>query len=142
MKKIIFSIIAIISFAITSLAQVVEITANGPVTFCTGGTVQLTGSVSPSGIYQYQWLKDNLNISGQNALSYVPTSSGVFALKVTALNGSVFISNLITVTINPLPPSPVVTYNSPAIICGGSPIILSDNLSTNVSYQWFFNNNP
>jgi hypothetical protein len=142
MKKIIFSIIAIISFAITSLAQVVEITANGPVTFCTGGTVQLTGSVSPSGIYQYQWLKDNVNISGQNALIYVPTSSGVFALKVTALNGSVFISNLITVTINPLPPSPVVTYNSPAIICGGSPIILSDNSSTNVSYQWFFNNNP
>ncbi|WP_353084463.1 discoidin domain-containing protein [Flavobacterium sp.] len=41
-----------------------------------------------------------------------------------------------------MPPSPVVTYNSPAIICGGSPIILSDNLSTNVSYQWFFNNNP
>jgi hypothetical protein len=142
MKKIIFSIIAIISFAITSLAQVVEINANGPVTFCTGGTVQLTGSVSPSGIYQYQWLKDNVNISGQNALSYVPSSSGVFALKVTALNGSIFISNLITVTINPLPPSPVVTYNSPAIICGGSPIILSDNLSTNVSYQWFFNNNP
>ncbi|WP_395655410.1 FG-GAP-like repeat-containing protein [Flavobacterium sp.] len=126
----------------SSLTQVVEITANGPVIFCTGGTVQLTGSVSPSGIYQYQWLKDNVNISGQNAISYSPTSSGVFALKVTALNGSVFISNLITVTINPLPPSPVVTYNSPTIICGGSPIILSDNLSTNVSYQWFFNNDP
>ena len=119
MKKIIFSIIAILGFAITSLAQVVEIVANGPVTFCTGGTVQLTGSVTPSGVYQYQWLKNNVNISGQNALSYAPTTSGVFALKVTALNGSIFISNLITVTINPFPPSPVVTYTSPAIICTG-----------------------
>ena len=142
MKKTIFSIIAILGFAITSLAQVVEIVANGPVTFCTGGTVQLTGSVSPTGVYQYQWIKDNENISGQNALSYAPTTSGVFALKVTALNGSIFISNLITVTINPLPPSPVVTYTSPAIICTGGSISLSDNTSTNVSYQWFFNNNP
>jgi hypothetical protein len=142
MKKTIFSIIAILGFAITSLAQVVEIVANGPVTFCTGGTVQLTGSVTPAGVYQYQWLKNNVNISGQNALSYAPTTSGVFALKVTALNGSIFISNLITVTINPLPPSPVVTYTSPAIICTGGSISLSDNTSTNVSYQWFFNNNP
>ena len=137
MKKTIFSIIAIISFAITSLAQVtVEITANGPVTFCTGGTVQLTGSVSPTGVYQYQWIKDNENISGQNTLSYVPTSSGVYALKVTALNSTVYNSNLITVTINPLPEIPVIAFTSPAIICEGGSISLLDNTSTNASYQW------
>jgi len=46
------------------------------------------------------------------------------------------------VTVNILPAAPSVTYNSPAIICKGGAILLSNTTSTNVTFQWLLNNNP
>ena len=45
-------------------------------------------------------------------------------------------------TVNILPAAPSVTYNSPAIICKGGAILLSNTTSTNVTFQWLLNNNP
>ena len=142
MKKTILSIIAILGFVITTMAQVtVTITANGPTTICSGSSVQLSAVVSPSGVYQYQWIKNGTNITGANSSTYTANTSGNYTLKVTDLNSSIYNSNSITVTVNPLPTAPIVTYNSPAIICNGGSITLSDNTSTNVSYQWYLGNN-
>jgi hypothetical protein len=40
------------------------------------------------------------------------------------------------------PAAPIVTYTSPAVICDGGSLTLTDNLSTNVSYQWYLNDSP
>ena len=143
MKKTILSIISIIGFAITTMAQVTAtISSGGPTTFCTGNNVQLSSTIVPASVYQYQWMKDGNNISGANASSYTASISGSYVLKTTALNSLVYNSNAITVTVNSLPTAPNITYNSPAIICNGGSISLKDNSSTNVSYQWYRNNTP
>lgn len=134
--------VAILGFAITTIAQVtVTITAGGPTTFCIGNNVQLTSNIVPASIYQYQWVESGVDISGANTSTYTANATGSYVLKATALNGNIYNSNVIAVTVNPLPTNPSVTYTSPAIICSGGSINLSDNSSTNVSYQWYLNNN-
>lgn len=116
------------------------ISANGPTTICAGETVLLTSAVAPSGVYQYQWQRNGTNISGANTSSLSVNTSGNYVLRVTDLNSNVYNSNAINVTVNSLPPAPNVTYISPAIICDGESIGMSDNSSTNVSFLWFLNN--
>jgi hypothetical protein len=143
MKKTILSIIAIIGFVITTTAQVtVTISANGSTTFCSGNNVQLTSSISPTDVYQYQWFNNGTNITGANSASYTANTSGVYLLKVTDLSSNIYSSNSINITVNSLPIAPSINYDSPAIICNGGSIDLTDNTSTNVSYQWYFNNSP
>ncbi len=117
------------------------ISASTPTTFCSGGSVQLISAIAPTGVYQYQWIKDGVNISGQNTSSYIANTTGNYSLKVTALNSSVYTSNIVNVTVNPLPTIPEITHASPALICQGSSIKLSCNSSSNVSFQWYLNNN-
>ncbi len=143
MKKVLLTVITILEFVITTMAQVtVTITAGGSTTFCQGNNVQLTSLVVPSGVYQYQWVKNGTSITGANVSSYIADASGTYFLKATDLSSNVYNSDTIIVTVNPLPTQPSITYNSPSIICNGSSINLLDNSSTNVSYQWHFNNNP
>ena len=141
LKSILLTALATISLATATIAQVtVTISANGSTSICSGNSVQLTGTVSPSAVYQYQWVENGVNITGANSTNYNANTSGAYTLKVTDLSSNVYNSNTINVTVNPLPTAPNVTYNSPAIICNGGSLNLADNTSTNVSYQWYFNN--
>lgn len=141
LKSILLTAVATLGLTTATIAQVtVTISANGSTTICSGNSVQLTGVVSPSSVYQYQWVRNGTNISGANGLNHTVNTSGDYFLIVTDLSSNVYNSNTINVTVNSLPPAPNVTYNSPAIICNGGSINLADNNSTNVSYQWQFNN--
>ena len=143
MKKTILSIIATIGFVIAAIGQVnVSISANGPTTFCDGNNVQLTSSILPTSVYQYQWLQNGTNISGANSSSYTANTSGVYVLRVTDLSSNSYNSNSINVIENLLPAAPSIAYNSSAIICNGGSIDLTGNTSTNVSYQWYRNDSP
>lgn len=143
MKKTILSIIATIGFVITTIGQVnISISANGSTTFCDGNNVLLKSSISPTSVYQYQWLKNGTDISGANSSSYTANTSGLYALRVTDLSSNSYNSNSINVIENLLPIAPSITYNSPAIICNGGSINLTGNTSTNVSYQWYRNDSP
>ena len=143
LKSILLTAVAILGLTAATMAQVtVTISANGPTTFCNSGTAQLSSTITPAGIYQYQWIKDGLNIIGANSANYNATSTGIYYLKATSLSNISYNSNTISISVNPLPSTPLLTYNSPAIICNGSSITLSDNSSSNVNYQWYLNNNP
>lgn len=139
-RLLLLTALATFGFAIAAMAQVVvTISANGSTTICSGDSVQLNSVVSPIGVYQYQWVENGINITGANSASYATSTSGAYMLRVTDLSSNVYYSNAISVSVNPLPVTPSVTYNSPAIICNGDSVILYDSLSTNVSYQWYFN---
>lgn len=56
-------------------------TANGPLTFCTGGSVLF--SAAPGNNYTYQWKKNGNNISGANAINYSATKAGTYKVVVT-----------------------------------------------------------
>ncbi len=112
----------------------VSIAAGGPVSFCTGGSVNLTSTAS--GV-TYQWKRDGTNIAGAIASNYTANVAGVYTLEVTSTaNGCKTTSNSITVTINPLP-TPSISPSTTQYLCppAGS-VVLTASPSSGVSYQW------
>ncbi len=75
-----------------------KITANGPVTFCAGGSVTLSAATGTG--YSYQWKKNNVNINGATQSSYIATQSGNYKVKVTDAKGCTKLSGMIKVTVN------------------------------------------
>lgn len=58
------------------------IKANGPLSFCSGGSVVLTSKNSGNTL-KYQWKKNNININGATNKNYTATTAGDYKVKVT-----------------------------------------------------------
>ena len=58
-----------------------QITAGGPTTFCTGGSVELTEAAVAG--CTYQWYKGASPIAGATSLTYTATTSGNYKCRVT-----------------------------------------------------------
>ncbi len=71
-----------------------NLSANGPVTFCQGSNVILSGSVSGA---TYQW---STNVTQQ---TLTVTQTGIYKATVTDANNCSAVSQALTVTVNPLP---------------------------------------
>ncbi len=99
-----------------------SIQANGPTTFCQGGSVTLTASQGDS----YKWS------SGQTTQSITVTTTGSYDATVTS-GGCPATSNAISVTVTPLPNIYTVTGGT---ICSSGTISLTGS-DKNVSYQLF-----
>lgn len=99
------------------------ILANGPISFCSGGSVILTAA--PVTGYTYQWYNNNVLISGATSSSYNVTSSGSFVL-FEMIGGCVDTSNTINITVNPLPNVTISAGGSTAL-CPGATLILNSN---------------
>lgn len=99
------------------------ISAGGPVSFCSGGSVTLTSS-SSSG---------NTWITGATSQSILVDSSGLYS--VTVDDGTcVSTSNSITVTENPLP-VPTVSAGGPTTFCAGGSVTLTSSASSGNSWS-------
>ncbi|MCB9230085.1 MAG: gliding motility-associated C-terminal domain-containing protein [Bacteroidia bacterium] len=86
--------------------------------FCEGTSTVI---LSPgNGFASYTWS------GGETTPSVTVTSSGLYFVSVTDVNGCSAVSNLVTITINPLPAAPVVTA-------------LGTDLTTDpaATYQWY-----
>lgn len=93
------------------------ITANGPVDLCQGESVVLS---APAGYASYLWN------SGQTTQSITVTSSGVYNVVVTdAFGCSSLPSANVTVTVNLIPATPVITASGPLNFCAGDSVTLS-----------------
>jgi hypothetical protein len=108
------------------------ITAGGPTTLCTGGTVVLTASAGTS----YQWKLNGVNISGATSPSFTATSTGNYTVVVSNGNGCSGTSAQTTVTISPNP-TPTITASGSTSICTGGSVVLTS--STGSTYQWKLN---
>ncbi|MBA3648915.1 MAG: T9SS type A sorting domain-containing protein [Chitinophagales bacterium] len=75
-----------------------KISLSGSTNICKGATKLLTASVDVG--YNYQWQKNETNISGAILSTYVATSSGNYACLITDGNGCINTSNTITLTSN------------------------------------------
>jgi hypothetical protein len=73
------------------------ITANGPISFCTGDSVVL--SANSGGGLSYQWKKYSNLIAGATAINYTVKSAGKYKCVVTNSNGCSRASNAITVAV-------------------------------------------
>ena len=107
------------------------ITSGGPLSFCAGGNVVLSSSASTGN----QWYKDGVAISGATVQNYTVTQSGIHTVKVTINGCASAISPGTTVTVNSIPPRPLVTPTSSIIVCEGGTVGLhSSSASGN---QWY-----
>ncbi|MBF9253903.1 gliding motility-associated C-terminal domain-containing protein [Pontibacter sp. 172403-2] len=116
-------------------------------TICYGDTPATLSGLQPAGgqgSYSYQWEKseDGLNftsIAGATSASYSPgmlTTDIWFRRNVsTAGPCAASMSNVIRITVSPLPPAPVA---SNAIVCAGSTATLSiNNAVAGYTYRWY-----
>ena len=120
---------------IVNVAPPASVTAAGPTTFCSPGSVTLNANTGTG--LSYQWRLNSVNISGATSASYVATSGGNYDCTVTNSCGSTT-SNTIAVIVNSLPPASIIA-NGPTAFCTGGSVSLSANTGTGLSYQWKLN---
>ena len=103
---------------------VASITANGPTTFCQGGSVTLVASTGVA----YLWSTNNA-ITQSNTI----TTSGTYSVTVTNSDGCSATSAPVTVTVNALP-IPTITASGPTTFCQGGNVTLTASAGT--AYLW------
>mgnify|MGYP000847460224 FL=1 len=105
------------------------IVANGPVMFCSGGSVMLT---APAGYGGYLWS------NGETTQSITVTVSGSYSVQVTDANGCISDpSNVIVVTVYSPAVPPTIVALGPTTICDGESV----TLSAPAGYAGYFWNN-
>ena len=110
---------------VNALPATPTITAGGPTTFCSGGSVTLTASAGSS----YLWS------TGATTASINVTTAGTYTVQVTNASGCQSAASAgTTVTVNALPSVPVITASGPTTFCSGGSVTLTAPAST--SYLW------
>jgi len=103
------------------------ITANGPTSFCLGGTVTLSSSVGIN--HSYLWS------NGATTQSILVNTSGNYSVQVTDNNGCTSIASApVTVTANVPPAAPSITANGPLTFCQGDNVTLTSSFGS--GYLW------
>ncbi len=110
-----------------------NISASNGTTACTGDTVILNGY----GIgINYQWLNNNLPITGATSNTFFATASGNYSV-ILSFNGQCAdTSNALSVTINPSP-NPSISPSTTQNICSGQTVFFLTNGGG--TYQWYRN---
>ena len=96
------------------------ISADGPTTFCAGGSVTLSTTETYA---TYNWS------NGQHTNSINVNSSGNYYLVGIDNDGCSHTSNTINVTVNPNP-NPLISAGGPTTFCNGGSVVLSSNIAT------------
>ena len=79
----------------------------------------------------YQWMKDGAVIPTETNRTFKARASGTYSAQVTNAAGCSGTSQNVSVTINPIPPQPVITASGNVLTSTSA-----------VSYQWFVDGNP
>ena len=109
------------------------ITASGPTTFCSGGSVVLSGNTGTG--FTYSWRRNGTTISGATSSTYTATQAGSYTRTVTGC-GSSATSSAITVTVSGTGSTPTITANGNTALCTGSSVVLSTASSSGSTYTW------
>jgi hypothetical protein len=110
---------------VNTLPAVPVITAGGPLSFCTGGSVVLTSSSSGN-----QWYKDGVAITGATNTTYTANASGSYTVRTTNAAGCAATSAASAITVNTIPAKPTITRNSGELVSSAA-----------TGNQWFMDGN-
>ena len=111
--------------AVNALPATPTITADGPTTFCTGGSVTLTSSPGTG----YLWS------NGATTSSITVSTAGSYTVRVTNGNGCQSASSVaIIITVNSLPSTPAITASGPKTFCAGGSVTLTSSAGS--TYLW------
>jgi hypothetical protein len=113
-----------ITVTVNGIPTTPTISASGPLTFCTGGSVVLTSSGSTS----YLWS------TGATTQAITATTQGNYIVTVTNAGGCTASSAFTQVLVNPIPTTPTILPPSPITLCSGNSTTLTS--SNSISYVW------
>jgi len=85
-------------------------TAASATTFCSGNSVTINANTGTG--LTYQWLKDGSAITNATNAGYTATATGSYVVRVTNSNSCTASSSSVTVTVNALPATPVITRSN------------------------------
>ncbi len=97
------------------------ISANGPTTFCAGGSVTLSSNYATGNLWSNGATTQSVTISGNETLTVTFTDGNICTSPA---------SSPVTVTVNPLPPAPVISAGGPTTFCQGGSVVLSSNYAS------------
>jgi hypothetical protein len=103
-----------------------SISLNGPSNFCTGGEITLTSNYDSGNIWS--------NASTNKTIS--SAQSGIFSVLQRDANGCESTSDLVTITVHPLPATPAITTLRPVTFCERD----YTTLRSSSAYQYVWSN--
>jgi PKD repeat protein len=112
-----------ITVTVNALPATPVITANGPTTFCTGGSVDLTTATASN----YAWT------GGLQTQTITVNASGSYIVTITDANGCSATANAITVNVSNAPVPTIQTVGNTSL-CAGETVTLTASQSD--SYAW------
>lgn len=106
--------------------------ADGPLTFCAGGTVTLSVDEVPG--VGYQWALDGEDIDGATDPTIVADQAGSYTVVAASSGCSSASSDAVVVAIDALPDAPIVS--GAAAYCAGDSTTLTVEPVPGLTYQW------
>ena len=111
---------ALISVTVNPNPVAPIVTASGPITFCDGGSVDLTSGQATGIVWSSTETTATINL----------TASGAFDVTYTDVNGCFATSTQTIVTVNPIPSAPIIMASGPTTFCDGGSVDLSSDQVT------------
>jgi hypothetical protein len=110
---------------VNALPAVPVITANGPLTICSGSKLTLTSSAASGN----QWLKNGVVITGATTNIYDVTLAGQYSVRVTNTAGCTQVSLPVTLAVNASPVKPTIVFSSNKLV----------TVAGYSNYKWYLN---
>jgi len=125
-----------VTVTVNAIPSAPTATANGPVSFCSAGSVVITSNTSNGN----QWYSAGSMINGATNQTYTATTPGSYTVIATSNNCQSSASNTITVSISPITPTPSITANGPLTFCANGSVVLSSSAAD--GNQWYVSGYP
>ncbi len=122
-----------ITTVVVNSAPTAQITAVGPTTFCSGGSVILNATTGTG--FTYIWLQNGTVITGANSASFTATATGAYRVRITAVSGCFDTSVAVNVVANSRPTA-TITPAGPTSFCPGASVTLNATTGTGLTYVW------
>lgn len=113
-----------IAVSVTPLPVFSSITAGGPTTICSGGTVTLTANTTSPVVWSTGETTNSITVTAAGTYTAVAIANGCTTAVVTAP----------VIIVNPTPNAPTVVAEGPTTFCSGNSVVLTATGGT--SYLW------
>lgn len=111
-------------------APVATVVGNGPPAVCIGSSLGLTTNYD-----NVSWINQQTNATVSTNRTLNASAAGAYFVRYRDVSGCDFTSNVLTLTVNPLPATPTIANDKPTTFCQGDNTVLRAS-SDNVRYNW------
>ena len=106
------------------------VVGNGPPAVCAGSSLGLTTNYD-----NVTWINQQTNATVSTGRAFNATAAGGYFVRYRDVSGCDFTSNVLNLTLNPLPATPTIASEKPTTFCQGDNTVLRAS-SDNVRYNW------